>query len=166
MKSTRQFLHALSITDEVLQDYRKISMLISCIKCDGKCWKELGLPEDTCQNYLMNTLQGREYRYSDIIKRYERNELTSAIIFGGMEPMLQFPEILGFIKEFRKVSTDDIVIYTGYYKHELGGEIEELSKYNNIVIKFGRYNPNIPPKFDEVLGVTLATGNQYAEKIS
>ena len=80
--------------------------------------------------------------------------------------MLQFQELASFINEFRKVSEDDIVIYTGYYKEELKKEIELLKKYKNIIIKFGRYIPNRKSRYDEVLGITLVSDNQYAEKIS
>ena len=80
--------------------------------------------------------------------------------------MLQFQELVSFINEFRKVSEDDIVIYTGYYKEELKKEIELLKKYKNIIIKFGRYIPNRKSRYDEVLGITLVSDNQYAEKIS
>lgn len=158
-------IRAISISDEVFQDYRKVSMFISCIQCDGKCWRELNLPPETCQNHNMNSTDWKEYRVQDIIGRYRKNELTQAIIFGGLEPMLQFPEILKFIKELRKVCEDDIVIYTGYRKDEITPQIDLLSEYNNIIIKFGRYNPSIPSRFDETLGVTLISGNQYAERI-
>ena len=38
--------------------------------------------------------------------------------------------------------------------------------FKNIIIKFGRYIPNRNNKYDEILGVTLASDNQFAEKIS
>ena len=70
------------------------------------------------------------------------------------------------IDEFRKYTDDDIVIYTGYYDSELSEDIEYLRQnYNNIIIKFGRYVPNQQPHFDEILGVKLASDNQYGEKI-
>lgn len=97
---------------------------------------------------------------------YLDDGLEEAIVFGGLEPMLQFQELVSFIDKFRKVSEDDIVIYTGYYKTEIEKEIEILKKYKNIIIKFGRYIPNRKSKYDEILGVTLASDNQYAEKIS
>ena len=37
--------------------------------------------------------------------------------------------------------------------------------FTNIIIKFGRYIPNQKPHYDEVLGVNLASDNQYAERI-
>ena len=97
---------------------------------------------------------------------YSKDGLEESIVFGGLEPMLQFQELVSFIDKFRKVSNDDIVIYTGYYKIEIEKEIEVLKKYKNIIIKFGRYIPNRKSRYDEVLGITLASDNQYAEKIN
>ena len=49
---------------------------------------------------------------------------------------------------------------------EIRHEIEELGRCKNIVVKFGRFLYNDKPIFDDVLGVTLASSNQYAERIS
>ena len=51
-------------------------------------------------------------------------------------------------------------------KERIQGEIEELSHYKNIILKCGRYRTDLKPKFDEVLGITLASSNQYGIKIS
>ena len=71
-----------------------------------------------------------------------------------------------FVKKFRKKSNDDIVIYTGYYKEEIVDKINRLKNYDNIVVKFGRFIPGHEKHFDEVLGIELASDNQYAEAIS
>ena len=71
-----------------------------------------------------------------------------------------------FIDLFRKKSNDDVVIYTGYNKEEIAGYVGALQEFPNIYIKFGRFIPNQKSKFDEVLGVTLASDNQYGERIS
>jgi hypothetical protein len=42
----------------------------------------------------------------------------------------------------------------------------KLQKYPNIIVKFGRFIPDAESKFDEVLGITLASYNQFAIKIS
>ena len=97
---------------------------------------------------------------------YLKDGLEESIVFGGLEPMLQFQELISFIDKFRNISNDDIVIYTGYYKTEIEKEIDILKKYKNIIIKFGRYIPNRQSRYDEVLGVTLISDNQFAEKIS
>lgn len=80
--------------------------------------------------------------------------------------MDQFKELCEFIFKFRHLSNDDIVIYTGYNKDEIADEVAVLSTFSNIIIKFGRFVPNSTARFDEVLGIKLASDNQYAEKIS
>ena len=35
----------------------------------------------------------------------------------------------------------------------------------SIIIKFGRFIPNKPSRFDELLGVELASDNQYAMRL-
>ena len=57
-------------------------------------------------------------------------------------------------------------MYTGYYKEELLPELNILSQYKNMIVKFGRYIPEQESIYDDVLGVTLASSNQYAVKIS
>ena len=103
---------------------------------------------------------------SKIIQRYLNNSLTSAIVFGGLEPFLQFDELYDFIKEFREVCNDDVVIYTGYYKDEIEDYIKKLSSFKNIIIKFGRFKPKQRSHKDRVLGIQLANKEQYAERIS
>ena len=71
-----------------------------------------------------------------------------------------------FVQKLREYSNDDIVIYTGYNKDEVIEYVKELSIYPNIIVKFGRYIPNQEKHFDDVLGVYLASDNQYAERIS
>ena len=41
-----------------------------------------------------------------------------------------------------------------------------LSQYKNLIMKFGRFIPNQKPHYDEILGVNLASNNQYARRIS
>ena len=71
-------------------------------------------------------------------------------------------------KEYKKALT-----YIGYTEDELQDrddfqedKILWLQQYKNIVIKFGRFIPNQEHHFDEVLGVELASPNQYARRIS
>ena len=81
--------------------------------------------------------------------------------------MLQFDDVLSLLKYFREHDCDaDFVIYTGYYRYEIEDRVQELEKYKNVIVKFGRYVPNQEKHYDEVLGVWLASDNQYAERIS
>jgi hypothetical protein len=59
------------------------------------------------------------------------------------------------------------VIYNGYYEMEINHDIEYLRQnYDYIIVKFGRFIPDQAPHLDTVLGVKLASNNQYAERIS
>ena len=74
-----------------------------------------------------------------------------------------FQFIYKLIQYFRQHNCNDtFVIYTGYYPNEIKKYLEALSKFDNIIIKFGRYKQNSNSIFDEVLGVELASDNQYA----
>ena len=57
------------------------------------------------------------------------------------------------------------MIYTGYDKQEICEQIDKMMNFKNIIIKFGRYVPNQKEHYDEVLGINLASNNQYAEEI-
>jgi hypothetical protein len=41
---------------------------------------------------------------------------------------------------------------------------KNIKNCGNIIVKFGRYRPNQEPHFDKVLGVELASDNQYAKE--
>ena len=152
--------------DENFQDYKKPSMLLATCYCDWKCLKEQGLDLSICQNSELIKQKIIDISIEIIIDRYINNPITNAIIIAGLEPILQFNEVIQFIREFRNASNDDIVIFTGYYPNEIKNRIEELKKYKNIIIKFGRYKYNSNKKYDEVLGVWLISDNQFAKKIS
>ena len=75
-------------------------------------------------------------------------------------------ELKELIQEFRSKTDDDIVIYTGYNPQELDYQLRWLTTYDNIIIKFGRYVPNCDGRYDDILGVTLASNNQFAANIT
>ena len=99
-----------AIIDEDITNYKKMSMFIGTCKCDFKCCTEIGEDICMCQNSEIAQQKTHQLANSKIIKRYLNNSLTSAIVFGGLEPFLQFDELYDFIKEFREVCNDDIVI--------------------------------------------------------
>ena len=70
------------------------------------------------------------------------------------------------MKALREQTDDDIVIYTGYYPNEITEQIEQLKRFANIILKVGRYTPNKESVHDTLLGVTLASNNQYGVKVS
>lgn len=155
------------ITHEDFSNYKTPSMFIGTAVCDWKCCKEQCLDITVCQNSKLASLPSFDVPIPKIFDWYINNSITSAIVIGGLEPFKQFNDVFNLVKYFRGwCIKDDIVIYTGYYPDELQPQIEELKKYQNIIIKFGRYIPNNEPHFDKVLGVKLISDNQYAVKIS
>ena len=155
------------IVDENFQDYKKPSMMIATCKCDWKCCIEQGLDTSVCQNSDIAKQKDYEVSIENLLDRYLHNPITSAIVIGGLEPMLQFKDVLQLITCLRseKCCDDDIVIYTGYYPNEIETQIQQLKKFKNIVIKFGRFIPNSEKRYDDILGIALNSKNQYAERI-
>ena len=156
-----------NLIDEDFVNYIKPSMFIGMPHCTFKCDKECGC--NVCQNSDLAKAPTIEIDDEEIIQRYISNPITEAIVFGGLESFDTFKELYGFIKIFREKSNDDIVIYTGYYTDEIKDKIEELKSVavdTNIVIKFGRFIPNKPHRFDDILGVELSSDNQYAKKLA
>jgi hypothetical protein len=142
-------------------------MFIACCFCDWKCCTERDIDKSICQNSEIAKQPNIEIPDEEIVMRYLSNKITSAIIFGGLEPIKQIDEVTQLIKLVRDSGVnDDIVIYTGYYPDEIQNEIHQLKQFQNIVVKFGRYIPNSKSVYDKVLGVNLVSENQYAIKIS
>ena len=156
-------MYIKQLIDEDFVNYKKPSMVIGFPYCSMKCDKECGLP--VCQNSTLANSQSINVRIPTIVNRYLDNQITKAIVFQGMEPFDSWPDILELVAAFREKTDDDIVIYTGYKKEEIKDDIEKLRAYKNIIVKFGRFVPNQEPHYDEVLGVKLASDNQFAERI-
>ena len=150
-----------NLIDEDFQNYKKCSMFIGTAVCDWKCCNEAGAA--ICQNLPLAKAATLEVDDKVIVKRYASNPLTSAIVIGGLEPFDQWGELVALIKAFRAITEDTIVIYTGYREDELVPQIKQLKQFKNIIVKFGRYVPNQPSHYDEVLGIKLASPNQYAK---
>ena len=155
------------IIDEDFVNYKKPAMVIEFPYCDLKCDKECGKP--ICQNSPLIKIPNIKIEEEYIIEKYLKNPITEAIVCQGLEPLDTMVMLFLFIKKFREFSNDDIVIYTGYNKEEKRPqdliEFIKRNQYRNIVIKYGRYIPDQTPHYDEVLGVNLASDNQYAERL-
>ena len=52
------------------------------------------------------------------------------------------------------------VIYTGYNENEILNQIDRLKKFENIILKIGRYRPNNKSHYDDILGINLVSDNQ------
>ena len=152
------------IVEEDLTNYKKPCMTIGFPRCSFKCDIECG--RQVCQNSALATAPDINVSSSGIIVKYLNNHLTEALTLQGLEPLDSWDDVIDLIDKFRERSQDNIVIYTGYTEEEAQWYIWQLSKYPNIIMKFGRYIPDQQPHYDEVLGVNLASDNQYAKKIS
>lgn len=163
------------IIDEDFVNYKKPSMLIAFPHCSFKCDKECG--RTVCQNSPLVNEPNIEIEAYKIINRFFKNDISEAIVCAGLEPLDSFKDVLKLLAILHlpafAVFQIDVVIYTGYTKEELQNKIykdnisylDKLKKYNNIIIKYGRYIPDQEPHYDEVLGVNLASDNQYAERL-
>ncbi len=140
-------------------------MVIEFPYCSFKCDKECG--QQVCQNSSLVKAENININPIQLVHRYLTNPITKAIVCQGLEPFDSFEDLLEIVQELRHnyLNNDDVVIYTGYTKEEVQTQINELSKFNNIIIKFGRFVPNQSSHFDETLGVQLASPNQYAERL-
>ena len=152
------------LLDEDFVNYKKPSMFIAFPSCTWKCEKECG--KQVCQNGTLAEAENINIDISKVVNRYMDNDLTKSIVIGGLEPFDSYQQLYEFVKSLRLQTDDDIVIYTGYYKHEIEYKVIDLSRFKNIIIKFGRYIPDKEKHYDEVLGVYLASDNQHAERIS
>lgn len=156
-----------TIIDEDLNNYKELSMLIAFPYCTFKCNKECGL--NVCQNNELTKSKNIDISSKKIVDRYLNNNMTHAIVCGGLEPFDSWEDLWYLICEFRHYTLDDIVIYTGYTEEEVYNKryiMSNLRQFPNIIIKFGRFIPNQKPHYDEVLGVKLISDNQYAKRIS
>lgn len=151
-------------TDTV--NYKKTSMFIIFPKCNFKC--DILNKCKVCQNSHLAKEPDIEVDIFELARKYIMNDLTEAIVCGGLEPLDSFKDVLLFIWTLRVFfqCDDDVVIYTGYDKDEIDDKIKRLQEFKNIIIKFGGFIMNKPSRYDDVLGVTLASDNQYAERIS
>ena len=155
------------ITDEDFVNYKVPSLFISTASCSFKCDYECG--RLVCQNGILASQPTHDISDITLCNRFASNEITKAVVFGGLEPFDQFDEMLALMRHFRERKIKcDFVIYTGYYKDEIATQVLTLQAEfgSTVVVKFGRFVPGRNPRFDSVLGVMLASDNQYAERLS
>lgn len=150
-------------------NYKKPSMYIIFPTCSFKCDKECG--RSVCQNGALAQAPIIEVDKDDLIENYLSNPITEAIVMAGLEPFDSPLDLIPFIDalRIRHKCKDDIVIYTGYTEDELKDNMSYnyiCENYDNIIIKFGRYRPDEDSHFDNILGVRLASPNQYAKVIN
>lgn len=153
------------IVDVDFVNYKVPSMFIIFPTCTFKCDRENKC--QCCQNLPIIKQPDVDVSCEQIVNRYLNNPITKSVVCGGLEPFDSFSDLHNLVCLLRSHGCDDIiVIYTGYREDELRDKVSQLSLFKNIVVKFGRYMPNQKKHYDEVLGVYLASDNQYAKKIS
>lgn len=148
------------IIDEDFVNYRVPSMTIMLPYCSFKC--------EGCHNVSLANEDNIKIPIQDVYKRYINNPISEAVVLQGLEPFDSWEEVNSLLFHFRihEACLDDIVIYTGYNKEEIADKVDYIrTMYSNIIIKYGRYLPDHKPHYDDVLGVNLASDNQYAERI-
>ena len=159
----------VGLIDEDIVNYKKTSMYIAFPYCSFKCEKEYG--GKFCQNSSLAKHSIIEISPEEVCDRYLNNPITNAIVCAGLEPFDSRFDILTLIDCLRhkKQCEDDFIIYTGYTEEEVYNKryiMSNLRQFPNIIIKFGRFIPNQEHHYDEVLGVELASNNQYAKKVT
>jgi hypothetical protein len=167
------------LIDESFVDYRKPAMYIAFPTCSFKCDKLNGC--QVCQNCKLASEPDIDITKEDIIERYLDNPITQAIVLSGLEPLDSVLDVISFVDALRNKyrCNDDVVIFTGYTQVEvesgnfgncsaaIGRDFWDfLRSFPNMYVKFGRYVMGEEPHKDEVLGISLASSNQYGVKIS
>lgn len=153
------------VIDEDFVNYKAPSMFVSSAFCDFKCESESGVR--CCQNSALAGQENVEIEAEALVQRYINNPISKAIVFGGLEPLEQYEDLIEFLDILRcdYHCSDTVVIYTGFYPEEIPYQTQVLRLYGNIVMKFGRFVPDQSPHFDEVLGVNLASDNQFGVEL-
>ena len=147
-------------------NYKFPSMYVAFPYCTFKCEKDCGIA--CCHNSALAKATNIDITPERIVQMYmnEAKPIAKALVCCGLEPLDSFGDLVDLIIEFRRCTSDPIVVYTGYTEDEATAYIQALQKFPDILVKFGRFIPDRPHHVDPVLGVELASDNQYAKKIS
>ena len=151
-----------TVVQEDFTNYKVPVIHLAFPKCSFKCGKGL------CQNSALAQSQGISIDEQKLAEAYINNPITKGVCCAGLEPFDTPEDLKATIKAFRAVTNDVIIVFTGYTEEELQSNTiyQWLLTIPNITVKFGRYIPKQQPHYDEVLGVKLASNNQYAKQIS
>lgn len=154
----------LGLIEEDFVNYKVPCMTVMFPYCDFKCNKDCG--QNVCQNMQLAYSDIIDISEKELVKRYVNNPISEALVLQGLEPFDSFKDLEDLLKEFSRFSSDQVVIYTGFYEEEIKDKIQKLKNvYNKIIIKFGRFIPNRDKRYDEILGVWLQSDNQYAKEV-
>lgn len=154
-----------NIIQEDFSNYKTCAMFIGFPSCTWKCERDCN-KKGLCQNAALAQSPTIDINIDDLLDMYLSNPLSRALVCGGLEPFDSWDSLFELVAKFREKTEDPIIIYTGYYRNEIEFKVVNLSFFKNIIIKFGRFKPEQESHYDEILGVLLASSNQYAERIS
>ena len=154
------------IIDYDTVNYKEPTLTLLFNYCDFKCDKINGC--QVCQNSTLAREPDIEVSGEYIWQLYEQNPLTKAFCFQGLEPFDSYMDLIELVQFIRidKQCKDPIIIYTGYNKDEDKVTQMSLSHYPNIIVKWGRFILGHESHYDEILGIKLASDNQYAEVLT
>ena len=156
----------IDIQEEDCINYKNVSMFITMGTCTWKCCIEAGIPISVCQNMEIAKVPRIEIDAGVVVSRFLKNTITESVVVGGLEPFDDMDSLTELCARYGEQTALDIVVYTGYNKNEIVENVAKLKRLlpNNVfIVKYGRYVPDKPSRFDEVLGITLVSDNQYAE---
>ena len=147
-------------------NYKEPTMYVAFPYWSFKCEKDCGI--QCCHNSALAKAKNIEVSAERVVEIYKENAqpIAKALVCAGLEPLDSFGDLLDLVVEFRNYCTDPIIIYSGYTEEESSTYINALKKFENILVKFGRFIPDQPHRVDELLGIELASENQYCKKIS
>ena len=126
-------MELLFVVQEDFLNYKKPSMFIGFPKCSFKCNIDYG--NNVCQNYKLAQSSKINVDIDNLCKMYINNNITKAIVMGGLEPFDSPFDLISVIDHIRNTYNcdDDIVIYTGYTFDELDGM--KIYGYNDAINK-------------------------------
>lgn len=162
------FIELKGIIWEDMVNYKKISTTLMFPRCSFKCDKENGI--QLCQNWELAAAPSQTINIDNLMEQYINNPISEAIVLQGLEPLDSPIDCYTVAAALRRWKIkDDLVIYTGYYPNEedISWIIDSIAFLTpgHLIVKYGRYLPNQQKHYDEVLGVYLASDNQYGEVI-
>ncbi len=144
--------------------YKSPCCFIVMPKCSFKCEKDCGIT-GICQNSNIVKMENIDVDDDSLINRIINNDISKCVVFGGLEPF-DSVDLRAFLTKLRDKSNILVIIYTGYTEEEVKLNYCWIYNITNVIIKFGRYIPNQNYHYDDILGVELASNNQYSKKIS
>ena len=66
-------------------NYKVPSMFLITSYCNWKCCKEANIDITVCQNQSLAKQDIKEFNYETLLKAYQKNNISQAIVVGGLE---------------------------------------------------------------------------------